>query len=125
MWNPIEADKSKRIRAIFFFLIYAFISCVLVSTSCAWAETDLSKWRGGVIQAGGILRTLATSLGAIGVGWCGIEYTYGNEEVSRKALSKAIAIIAAVAAIYALPAFVRMGKLFGKEHAWDPSSLTG
>jgi len=121
--NSLYHNNHKRKIALAFFIIYVFAICICLYTCSAYADTSTSDWNSGVSQAGKIISRLALALGAVGVAWCGIEYTYGSEEVARKAIAKAIAIVAATAAVYALPAVIRLGRDLGKQYGWSPSSL--
>lgn len=93
------------------------------SVSIASAESVSSEWGAMATEAGSIIQTLALAGGAVGLAWCGIEYAYGSEDTSRRAKAKAIAIVAAVAGVFLLPFFIRLGKSIGSQFKWSPRSL--
>lgn len=93
------------------------------SVSIASAESVSSEWGAMATEAGSIIQTLALAGGAVGLAWCGIEYAYGSEDTSRRAKAKAIAIVAAVAGVFLLPLFIRLGKSIGSQFKWSPRSL--
>lgn len=124
METLVRKQKKKK-RAVFATLFtYMLISAMFLMTLPAYASGGISsEWYQTESQAGTIIQTLALAGGIVGLAWCGIEYTYGNEEVANKAKSKAITIIIAVAAIFILPYVIRLGKDLGQRYKWDPSTL--
>lgn len=96
------------------------LSLMLVPAS---AEEVSGTWSGKVSDFCLVLQRIALTGGVVGLAWCAIEYMVGNAESARKALSKAVIILGAVAASYALPAMLRLGASIGRELAWSPDSL--
>lgn len=97
----------------------AFILTSLLSERCF-----ASGFNGEEAEVGSILQTLALGGGAVGLAWSGLEYAYGDEQRSRKAKARIIAIIIATAAVFALPAVVRMAQSLFQSGAWSPDHLT-
>lgn len=97
----------------------AFVLTVLQS-ECCYA----SGFNGEEAEVGRILQTLALGGGAVGLAWSGLEYAYGDEQKSRKAKARMIAIVIATAAVFALPAVIRMAQSLFQSGAWSPDHLT-
>lgn len=118
-------DQQNRISRIKKFVCIVLISMIAfcASVSIASAESVSSEWGARATEAGSIIQTLALAGGAVGLAWCGIEYAYGSEDTSRRAKAKAIAIVAAVAGVFLLPLFIRLGKSIGSQFKWSPRSL--
>ena len=62
-------------------------------------------------------------MGAVGLAWCGLEYTYGSDDLAKRAKAKAIIIAFATAALFLLPRFIALGMSVGRAHSWSPESL--
>lgn len=118
-------DQQNRISRIKKLVCIVLISMIAfcASVSIASAESVSSEWGARATEAGSIIQTLALAGGAVGLAWCGIEYAYGSEDTSRRAKAKAIAIVAAVAGVFLLPLFIRLGKSIGSQFKWSPRSL--
>ncbi len=112
-------------KRIFFLFCLLFITSFTIACAIAPALADVSEadFHKETAKARGIIQTLALTGGAIGIGWCGIEFVYGSAEAAQKAKGKAIMIAAATAALFALPYIISAGKSFASQHRWDPSSL--
>lgn len=93
--------------------------------SSTMTDRDEKKWDEMIDNAEKIIHAVALSGGAIGLGWCGIEYMYASDEAARKAKAKALVILASVAALYLLPYFVRLGISLGKEYGWGGRNFGG
>ena len=91
-----------------------------LQSECCYA----SGFNGEEVEVGGILQTLALGGGAVGIAWSGLEYAYGDEQKSRKAKARIIAIGIATAAVFALPAVIRMAQSLFQSGAWSPDHLT-
>ena len=118
-------DQQNRISRIKKLVCIVLISMIAfcASVSIASAESVSSEWGAMATEAGSIIQTLALAGGAVGLAWCEIEYAYGSEDTSRRAKAKAIAIVAAVAGVFLLPFFIRLGKSIGSQFKWSPRSL--
>lgn len=82
-----------------------------------------ASWGSVLNQARNVLHIVALGGGAVGLTWCGIEYAYGNEDVARKAQSRAVIIAVSVIAIYLLPYVIKAGANVLRAYKWDPASL--
>ncbi len=89
----------------------------------AHAAGALPEWSARTAEAGVILQTLALTGGAVGLAWCGIEYMLGSEDAARRVRAKALMLLAATAAVFALPYFIRLGREAGLRWQWSPGSL--
>lgn len=96
----------------------------LILTSLLSEYCYASGFNGEEAEVGGILQTLALGGGAVGLAWSGLEYAYGDEQKSRKAKARIIAIVIATAAVFALPAVIRMAQSLFQSGAWSPDHLT-
>ena len=116
--NNLGAERNSARKYLIIMVI-----CISLSVIPAYAESAGEGWSGTVVEAGSIIQTLSLTGGAVGLAWCGIEYAYGSEETSRRAKSKAIVIVSAVAAVFALPFFIRLGISVGSQFKWSPRNL--
>lgn len=114
--------KSKNHSDALFFPAARRCFLVLVSL-CPVYAADSGAWSGKVSVFCAVLQRIALTGGVVGLAWCAIEYMTGNSESAKKALSKAVIIIGAVIATYALPAMLRLGASIGRSLAWSPASL--
>lgn len=96
----------------------------LILTSLASEYCYASGFNGEEAEVGSILQTLALGGGAVGLAWSGLEYAYGDEQKSRKAKARIVAIVIATAAVFALPAVIRMAQSLFQSGAWSPDHLT-
>ena len=122
------STSSQHIAAFkLIFLLLIVMICVFPVVRMAYADSSIStssaEWKSGILEVGKIYETLTFSGGAIGLAWCGIEYTYGSEEVARKAKTKALIIAGATVALFLLPYFIKMGMQVGRAKSWSPESL--
>lgn len=83
-----------------------------------------SGFNGEESNVGSIIQTLALGGGAVGLAWSGLEFAYGDEQKSRRAKSRMIAILIATAAVFALPAVIRTAQSLFQSGAWSPDHLT-
>ena len=88
--------KNKSVLCILSIMQGALLlSLMLVPAS---AEEVSGTWSGKVSDFCLVLQRIALTGGVVGLAWCAIEYMVGNAESARKALSKAVIILGAVAA---------------------------
>ena len=83
-----------------------------------------SGFNGEESNVGSIIQALALGGGAVGLAWSGLEFAYGDEQKSRRAKSRMIAILIATAAVFALPAVIRTAQSLFQAGAWSPDHLT-
>ena len=122
MYSLDQQNKKNRLEKLVYIVLISMIT-FCASVSMASAESVSSEWGARASEAGSIIQTLALAGGAVGLAWCGIEYAYGSEDTSRRAKAKAIAIVAAVAGVFLLPLFIRLGKSIGGQFKWSPRNL--
>ena len=74
-------------------------------------------------NAGAIIQKLAVCGGAIGLAFSGIELAYGDEQTAAKAKKKIVIIIAATAAVFALPMVIHWAQGIASGSAWSPNNM--
>ena len=108
-------------------LVLAALFLLFPVISTAYADNGIStssaEWKSKIVEIGGIYETLTLAGGAVGLAWCGLEYTYGSDDLAKRAKAKAIIIAFATAALFLLPRFIALGMSVGRAHSWSPESL--
>ena len=74
-------------------------------------------------SAGAIIQKLAVCGGALGLAFSGIELAYGDEQTAAKAKKKIVIIVAATAAVFALPMVIHWAQGIASGSAWSPNNL--
>lgn len=73
--------------------------------------------------AGSIIQRLAVCGGALGLAFSGFELAYGDEQTAAKAKKKIVVILAATAAVFALPMVIRWAQGIAAGSAWSPHNM--
>ena len=74
-------------------------------------------------NVGSIIQKLAVCGGALGPAFSGMELAYGDEQTAAKAKKKIIVIIAATAAVFALPMVIQWAQGIASGSAWSPQNM--
>ena len=74
-------------------------------------------------NVGSIIQKLAVCGGALGLAFSGMELAYGDEQTAAKAKRKIIVIIAATAAVFALPMVIQWAQGIASGSAWSPQNM--
>ena len=74
-------------------------------------------------NVGNIIQKLAVCGGALGLAFSGMELAYGDEQTAAKAKKKIIVIIAATAAVFALPMVIQWAQGIASGSAWAPQNM--
>ena len=74
-------------------------------------------------NVGNIIQKLAVCGGALGLAFSGMELAYGDEQTAAKAKRKIIVIIAATAAVFALPMVIQWAQGIASGSAWSPQNM--
>ena len=74
-------------------------------------------------NVGSIIQKLAVCGGALGLAFSGMELAYGDEQTAAKAKKKIIVIIAATAAVFALPMVIQWAQGIASGSAWAPQNM--
>jgi hypothetical protein len=126
--NQIFFDR-KQIIALALLLCIALcllISCMTIFTSAeddGGADSGEQSYRNAIANIGVTIQRAGLAIGAIGIAFCAIKFMWGNDQESAKAVRLAIYIGMAVAALYLLPAVMKLARQIGNGHKWDPSHV--
>lgn len=74
-------------------------------------------------NVGSIIQKLAVCGGALGLAFSAIELAYGDEQTAAKAKKKIVVIIAATAAVFALPLVIQWAQGVASGSAWSPQNM--
>lgn len=127
--NQVLFDR-KQVFALALLLCIALcllISCMTIFTSAeddGSANSDEQSYNSAVANIGVTIQRAGLAIGAVGISFCAIKFIWGNDQESAKAVRLAIYIGMAVAALYLLPAVMKLGRQIGRGHKWDPSHVS-
>ena len=74
-------------------------------------------------NVGSIIQKLAVCGGALGLAFSGMELAYGDEQTAAKAKKKIVVILAATAAVFALPMVIQWAQGIASGSAWSPQNM--
>ena len=74
-------------------------------------------------NVGSIIQKLAVCGGALGLAFSGMELAYGDEQTAAKAKKKIVVILAATAAVFALPMVIQWAQGIASGSAWAPQNM--